>query len=532
MINELIQKIKHMAAEGKTKIYSPPELKDLEFFEETFKLNLPETYKSFILNCGALSSMVLQIFGLGPDVPLKISLQSVLLGLRIIFSSLPREMVPLEDFGGGQLACLDCKHTGYESYRVILIKSNSDSSEYSISPLAESFEEYLSNRVRYIENCIAKSDVWSHLSWHVNQFHKKYEYSHETGGKLPKNYEWRPYRYCVQDVVLGTIVLRHNREWNLLEVDVYMTADHVDFPAYHGDRGLAVFALTEAFHCGGTMDIQFTENVNGGRVPSSLVKCANSLGVNLVEGINGRIKPGEARDLYLAITPFSEDFREHMKELEKSNIIRPERACYLIHHGVWSPSELESIVRSSALPERILSGSVSPLIRHLFLEDLQEARAALLGGFLDRKLAHKDQNIDLEDDVRLLNISFDSEYYGKVYQCHEEIPLTWIHENKDDTLSLKIEPNKTFRVLIRARDVGDICLSWGEDIQASKDFAQEKQALLLYAHDFLMVDSNIRENIYNKAKQYGVQLLICPETTQSLDAQALQRLERSRITRQ
>ena len=58
------------------------------------------------------------------------------------------------------------------------------------------------------------------LTWHVEESPYRLNYNHAAGDKLPRNHIWRPYRFCVQDVLFGATVVRHAREHNCLEVDV------------------------------------------------------------------------------------------------------------------------------------------------------------------------------------------------------------------------------------------------------------------------------------------------------------------------
>jgi len=72
----------------------------------------------------------------------------------------------------------------------------------------------------------------AHLERHLEQV--SFNYDHKKGGRLPRSHLWRPYRFCVQDVILGIVVLRHDRRYNRLEVDVFLTAG---IPEYAHERG-------------------------------------------------------------------------------------------------------------------------------------------------------------------------------------------------------------------------------------------------------------------------------------------------------
>src|SRR3990172_2391199 len=100
---------------------------------------------------------------------------------------------------------------------------------------------------------------------HVREFDSKYL----SKGEIPKDYGFRPYRFCVRDAVLGLAVVKYGRREDLLVVDVCLTADPPQFPPHSGTKIVMISLLCEAFKCGAKLEIKFTENVEGGRGPSA-----------------------------------------------------------------------------------------------------------------------------------------------------------------------------------------------------------------------------------------------------------------------
>jgi hypothetical protein len=94
----------------------------------------------------------------------------------------------------------------------------------------------------------------------------------KQGKVLLNNYLWRPYRFAVRDVIIGLVVVKHNRRDSLLEVDVCISTTLPQFEKHSGARLMTIFLLTEAFFCGGSMEIHFTRNVEGQKVPKDIVQ--------------------------------------------------------------------------------------------------------------------------------------------------------------------------------------------------------------------------------------------------------------------
>lgn len=373
---------------------------------------------------------------------------------------------------------------------------------------------------------------------HVREFEEKYL----NIGKLPRNYVWRPYRFCVQDVVIGLVVVRHSLENNCLEVDVCLTSDVPEYEPHSGAKMTATFLLSEAYKCGGTMEIRFSDYVEGGRVPAALCRLARELGVCLNHAEEGRITPSEARQFYLALTEFSPLPRDHFVELSTQGKLSVERACYVVHHGVWTRSEVESIVLGSQRPDSILGGETSPEQRHLYMQDIAHARAAILGGFLDRKLARRERGegdvaIDLEDDVRRLESTFDPEIYAKVYRCDEDLQLPWLADGSETPSS--VPAGDRLVALVRARDATGSELHFRQDLDVAgavvKSFRQQAEpthVFILAPRDFEQYAQHQRASPVAQADERGVSIMVCPETVASLDTDAAKRLARSRILRQ
>lgn len=508
---------------------------DVDEIDSAFGVVLPTTYRRFLLEYGSLSYESVRILGID-EASSDLSLFQTLILLRIVRPDFPQDLVPIEDLGSGWIACLRCPPSGDKrgGAPVVRLYLNGAIAEGSFTTIAPDFADYLISRLRQAQG---RARGLQQLKKRVTKFNEQHEYDHAKGGKLPRNHEWRPYRYCIQDVVFGVTVVRHLREANCLQVDVFLTANVPEYDPLAGAQALAVFLLSEAYKCGGTMEIRFTKAVEGGQVPFELQELAARYGIRFGQPANGRISPGEAKALYAALTDFSPELREKIEVLEQAGKARMARACYVVNHGVWTKEQVEMIVLGSQRPDSVLGGLARPHQRHLYVHDLLHARAALLGGVLDRRLAKRERHTDdgttydLEDDVRALEISFDGVTCAKSYRCDEPVPVPWLYGGTRD---LEIPAGIPFHVLVRARDVADMQLHLAADMRVAGQLrAQTGQpTFVVVPQDFATLPRGVIDRLMTQAQEGGIGFLVCPETITTFDADAAQRLARSRVLRQ
>ncbi|NJP05829.1 MAG: hypothetical protein HC837_09510 [Chloroflexaceae bacterium] len=374
------------------------------------------------------------------------------------------------------------------------------------------------------------------LEQHVNAYHKRFAYDHAQGGKMPRNHDWRPYRFCIQDVLFGTTVVRHNRYHNCLEIDVFLTAPIPEYDELAGAQALAIFCLSEAYKCGGTMELRFTQQVEGGRVPAAFQALGQRYGIKFAESASGRVAPEEAKAFYAALTGFAPALHERLIAMDQTGVFSMTRACYIVHHGIWSREQIEMIVQSSRRPDSVLAGLTQPHQRHLYAYDILHARAALLGGMLDRQLQRRERQdehgttYDLEDDICQIEVGFDGKTCAKIYTSTDTIQVPWLYPAR----SMEIQAGNTFNVLIRARDSADLFLHLTTDLKLASTLHQIRGGItgIVVPRDVFDVPEALRQQFLAQAKQQNIHFMICPEVVQSFDTDAAARLARSRLLRQ
>ncbi len=503
--------------------------------EKSLDLVFPDSYRRFLSKQGYLEYDDIVIFGLGVPLHTLPSVECAVRTARAIQSGLPSTLIPIHVIANGVFACIaPSKGTDKIAEPPIIIwYATRPTKEQSWKKLSDSFADYF---FQLIFKSYWHNQGFKNLQQHVNLYQKKFEYDHSAGGKLPRNTDWRPYRYCIQDVVFGTTVVRHHQEGNCLEVDVFLTADIPEYGPLAGARALTAFILSEAYKCGGTMELRFTNNVEGGQIPNEIRELALQYGVHFKQKTGRVIEPSDSKALYVAMTGLSRELENHIKRLEVNEKLKLARACYVIHHGIWTREQVEMIVLGSDDPDDVLSGDVSAEHQHLYYNNLLHARAAVMTGIFERIIVQRQRQtddgieFDMEDDFRQLEISFDGDIFMKKYISSEDIELNWLLGTRKKQ---GVQANMPFHVLIRARNAADLYLHLQEDLNAAKIIQKTNKTsiFLLIPSDFHELPITWVDKMIKKFQEAKVGILVCPENTGNLDADAGQRLDKSRILR-
>lgn len=335
-------------------------------------------------------------------------------------------------------------------------------------------------------------------------------------------------RFASRDIIFGIAVVRHSRRDNLLEVDVCLTTDPPQYPEHSGASLTMLNLFSDAFKCGGSMEVRFTRNVWRG-IPPPITAYAHSLGVQLAHTHQGVITPKEAGEFYLELTGFSEAAKRRILELSDAGLLSSNRVCYMVHHGIWTLPEIEHILLAAPYPERVLLGSSLPEQGILWTHDVLVARNALLGAYLDRKLHKKvtlteNGAVELEGDENWVKISFSREEQAKTYVHHEPLVIPWTDG------SPLLPAGSRLDVLVRARNANEIQIFAQNDLTALAKMGQNREGphAILVARDFTETPAEFQHQFRAALRSLGVPLLICPVFVDSLDSDARQRLDRTR----
>lgn len=375
---------------------------------------------------------------------------------------------------------------------------------------------------------------------------KEYDEKFRQKNILPKNHDWRPYRWCSRDIVFALLTFRHQRSRNCVEVDVCMMANPPQYAENSGAKIAMNAILSEAYKCGSSMEIVFTKNVESriddgvqkGRIPAYIYDLACELDIKLKHVLEGHITPFEARQMYMALVGFSKQAQERIMKLAVDGLLSPERACFLVAGGIWSVPEAESIILGVTNPESVMMSANSPEDRLLYLLDVLTARGAILGGSLDRKLQKSEltengQIVESEDEILEHEITFDKETYVKSYIAAEDCQIPWIG-NKE----LILKTNEQMVVMVRARSSAEIRVTFTADLESLRYTIKKYKAKnagvnigLLYPRDFEDIPEEEKSKIRQSIEDLGAFVMVSPESIAGLDKEAMRRIETGRMVR-
>ncbi len=505
-------------------------LKDIAVFEELMEVTVPPSYRNFLLQLGALLFEDVAIAGLGVSFGTEVSLPNMLKSLRQVYKQVNPNIIPFRLVAPNQFHCVLSQKDG-----------NIDSPVYSFDaetnklsePINENFTVYLEDFLRSHQY---RDIALKTLEQHTNDFDQVYL----EQGKLPRNHIWRPYRFCTQDVLVGAVVVKISQEDNSLDVDVCLSSELAEFEPYSSIKMVLIFLFSEAYKCGGTMQIRFSPKVESASVPKAICDYARTLDISLEHVAEGIITPAEAREFYLTLTDFPYKIQTRIEELIKVGQLVPERLCFMIHHNLWSYNEVEMILFGTDHPDSIFRGETKPSDQLLYLHDLLTGRNACLGATLDRKLLCPNQQdtggaaVVLEDDGRDIEIDFNEEYLAKVYYSStEDIVMPWLLDDRQ----LVIPTGQRFWVLVRARNAADLSRNLYPDIVMAKQLRQDimsasdcfDRVFILIPEDFSELPENVREEYQRTAQSQSLEIVVCPDNATAIDSVVYQRFVNSRI---
>ncbi len=380
------------------------------------------------------------------------------------------------------------------------------------------------------------------MSWDNYQDHvRRYERDFISRAKQPRDKNWRPVRFAVRDVILAYVVTRLKPKDNVLEVDVFMSYNPDAIPGWSGTKFATVYFLSQAYKSGSSMGIRFTSKMGRKRVtvPDEIVVMAEEYDIFLEkEHVNqGVISPKVARHLYLALTEFSNEARTRVVELSLSEKVAPERICYMVHHLTYTKEEMESVLLGTEYPEHILLGKVTPEEYLLYQDVVLRTRDVVLGGMLDRTLKLKEvvgedgKVVDLEGNDRHLEISFDPQFFAKIYESEEETPLLWLGDGSET-----LPAGERLVVMVRARDWADAKYRMKRDMEAFKEMHEAYSDE--HTHCVLLISRNVSDgedellNKYHETLELlDARVMVCPESISLLDKEVMRRLRESETMR-
>lgn len=243
---------------------------------------------------------------------------------------------------------------------------------------------------RYLESVAEELASRPRILERVRQVATRYQADFVQKDRRPKSHDLKPIQVACQNVIIGLATVYQDVTFDGLRVEHYLTCEAPHLAANEGDRALLAILLCEAFQCGGTMEIRFGAARQEVGLPPGLMRYARSLSIPIGEDDPSAISPSEARRLFLAVTPMTDDLRARCADAMDRGLIGPERLCYTLMANYWDAHELDYILATSPRAVSILSGGADIVDRSARLAEIEICRAALMVGMLVRRIASQD----------------------------------------------------------------------------------------------------------------------------------------------
>lgn len=504
---------------------------DIEKLQIDLDVTLPESYRAFLQEYGFISGSFCDILGLtqSPKHPSNIFFANQL--IRRTYPDLPKKLIPIESIDEDRIIFMNL--TDPDQGSPILEINFIDLNRPIQRVISDDFEAYLYRRLSDEKHFRFGSKV---LDEHVEEFEKSHVSASTGQLKIPRVHEWRPYRLCVQDIFLGLTVFKHDRVQNFHEVDVFLTASIPEYEFDSGVKGLTLAILSDAFRCGSSMEIHFSEKVEDGTVPLELRELAGRLNINLQKADEGIILPAESEQLYLALSDPDQELTKTIENLTRK--VSPLLLSFAINSGIWDRNELLYLIQTAEYPERVLAGELDPEDRLLFRQDIIAGRNALIAGQIDRRLRYRhhrnsDGEYHIESDQKPLKINCFADINALSWNCEQEsleidgsvkvLPgeKQWIEQ---ESVSYQIPKGKELIVLLRAREsyhIRDLKSDFAE-ASALKDRFPEEVIFILVTRDIEKLDRSCIEEVLQQ-DQSEVGLIMQKDFCTQLDDNVNQR---------
>jgi hypothetical protein len=480
---------------------TPPSAERIARFEDRYEIWLPAAYRALVEAFGDLTAveMPYRLLGLSDDRTRRPTTASALAELRSTLIDFPSDLLPVEVLPDSQVACLQL--TGSNDPPVVVI----DAERLSVGPVpaAARFSEFCGDWLSDVRGMGA-------ILRHARRLDRLVEQRRRPPDKQDRPDDWRAYRFCSQDVIVGATLVRHNRDDHVTEVAALpcttLTSHADDAPL----SGLLALVLSDAYRSGGNLSLQFvnqaTENPRPVPIPHRVRRFAAAHGVPLARAGSGHIDADAGRRLFVEAIECPEGLRDLLRD-DVLAMSAP-AACFAVTNGIWDASAVEYVARTADDAGRVLAGLSRPLDGVAWESDLDTAsRALLVSGLVTRRATSGGlaQARDAEDVVR-----------------HVETIST-----ASRTVVLRTEGEEAIEVLPVFGDEDLLIARIVELAEWLGAGARTASPCMLVPRDVERVDPRRVE----QAESAGVRILVSPLFSTTIAAEAARSLERARTSR-
>jgi hypothetical protein len=494
----------------------------LRFFADAYGLVLPEAWRRWCEERGWLAQPAAgwELLGLRP-APSGMDSAALLAGMRLslrkVPGGFPADLVPVEWLPERQLACL--RLDGSTDPPVVIIDLEDPATWTTAQRAANSFSEFA-------EDFMAQARAYAGVTGFLQHRQREVESGIRAAGQVPRPDDWRAYRFCSQNVVIAMMVLRHNRDDNVLEIGACLITAlsrlDPDAPA----RAACTVLLAEAYRAGGDLSLRFVQGTKptAGPVPIPwpVMRWARRCGVNL-NRVSGQVPADAARLLFTESIRVDERLRRRLRAEDLRRSVPA--ICYGIASGQWDPAEVEVMLAWSARPGWLLHGGSDPLDRASYAGDLLDVRAAMLVAALVRRLSagNGDPQYDAEDSGLPVEVVAEDDQTCLLRAASVDVP--------DWCVGSRSPQGGSLRLAVADAEPDQLPGAVGTALGRLRGYAAEACAVLC-PRDLLAASERLRQSLAEQARSAGAVLLAAPDYTPGLTIRAADKLSRARTARQ
>lgn len=354
---------------------------------------LPRAWRSWVSECGSVAGLGRGLLGLRPrgadgSERDREDALDVLMLLRLTEDAFPGDLLPIELLPDRQLHAV-CVGSAERS-PVVLVDLDRPELRVDAAKSVTDFVYDWSRDLHAIAAVVEEADRTDDAAETV----------------LLRPDEWSTRRLCSQNVIVGLLQTRHNRDTNEHDVAVFSTAGLTSFAPGAATRWALTTVLTEAHQSGGTLAVNFVRRSRadgalhpdrterkGAGLPSAVVRWAAAHGVRLDQR-DSRWDHETGERLFAAAAPLTDGLRALLPDAA----VPVPTVCAAVSTGTWPALDVEIVLRWAQDPARVLTGGAPVSDRLRYVADQHVVRAAVLMSSLARHLRRAGQPSASDED--------------------------------------------------------------------------------------------------------------------------------------
>ncbi len=371
--------------------------KEISFIETELNVQIPNSYKEFLLSKGSDVAFGLPILGLPAtyDYSSTLGLTSILRTVRPDCNNhLALRTV------GERLLCLDLNNGSKED--APLVEINMSDTQQPIE-VHKSFKQYIDESEK--SKSVSKEGlIRVKQLFDKNKKLKNYSHDDETKRIPFKARDWKIVRQCVHDFITGLLAFRHNERINGIEVEVFLTSDHSDYEQGHGLKAALVLLFSEAHKNGSSLCLKFLSN----SIPHSILRLCEKACIPLTQKTPGTVTHEESISIFSYLMGVDSNLISELKKISTDESFSLQGICYLVACKIWDVEQIKWVLFNSPKPLDTLFGKIQPEDFYQFDISISYARALISVEFLSRKLQNyqsKEGETKIESHKSLLKIT-------------------------------------------------------------------------------------------------------------------------------